>query len=68
LAGVYHHRVTLPVRLWRSFGSPSLLRPSIPWWQPFLFWWLCHTGYAPRRTRAEWRAWRREVAERHCAR
>ena len=53
LAGVYHWRVTEPVRVWRAFGSIWLLRPSLPWWQPFLFWWLCWSGYAPRRTLRE---------------
>lgn len=33
-------------------------------WQPFLFWWLSHSGYAPRRSRAERHRWRCEVAAR----
>src|SRR5687768_14490904 len=58
LAGVYHYRVTLPVQFWRSFGAPSLLAPALPWWEPLLYLWLRHTGYAPRRTREE-RRWAR---------
>jgi hypothetical protein len=62
LGGVYHRRVTEPVRFWQSMGSPFMLRPSVPWWQPILYIWLRVAGAAPRRTRREWRRFRRERA------
>ncbi len=40
----YFQRVTLPVRFWRACGCPPQFRPSIPWWQPFVWRWLVVSG------------------------
>ena len=40
VCALYFRRVTYPVRIWRACGCPPQFRPSIPWWQPFVWRWL----------------------------
>jgi hypothetical protein len=53
VSGLYYRRVTLPVTFWLACGSPAAFRPSLPWWQPFVFRYLHLTGWLrrPRRER-----------------
>jgi hypothetical protein len=41
----YYTHVTWPVRFWRACGCPAEYRPSLPWWQPFVWRWLVVTGW-----------------------
>ena len=50
VSGLYFRRVTQPVRFWVACGRPAAFRPSLPWWQPFVFGYLSITGW-PRRQR-----------------
>jgi hypothetical protein len=45
IAGLYFQRVTQPLQLWHAFGCPSQFRPSLPWWQQFVYSWLVVTGW-----------------------
>ena len=44
ICGLYFRRVTFPVRCWRACGCPPQFRPTIPWWQPFVWRWLVISG------------------------
>jgi hypothetical protein len=51
IAARYYARVTLPLRWWHALGQPEQFTPRLPWWQPFVFAWLCGTGWLrPRRS------------------
>ena len=45
VAGFYFRGVTLPFRFWLSCGRPVGFRPRYPWWQPFVWRWLCVSGW-----------------------
>ena len=45
ISGFYFRRVTQPVLFWRACGCMSV-RPSLPWWQPFVWQWLVLTGWS----------------------
>jgi hypothetical protein len=53
---LYRQRVTEPVQWWLALGRPQQFRPRIPWWQPFVGWYLVLTGGSvpryPRRRRS----------------
>ncbi len=52
VAAFYFQRVTLPARWWRACGCPVQFRPQLPWWQPFVWRYLCLTGWLrPSRSR-----------------
>ena len=45
ISALYFQRVTLPQQLWRACGRPPQFRPSVPWWQPFVWRWLVLSGW-----------------------
>lgn len=45
ISGAYFQRVTQPLQFWHALGRPSQFRPSLPWWQPFVWRWLVVTGW-----------------------
>ena len=53
IAGHYFVRVTQPLQWWVAFGRPPEFRPSLPWWQPFVWHWLHITGWLPASRRRE---------------
>lgn len=45
VAALYFRRVTYPLRCWVALGSPQQFRPSLPWWQAFIWHYLHLTGW-----------------------
>ena len=48
VAAFYFQRVTLPLQWWVGCGRPPQFRPQLPWWQPFVWRYLCLTGWLRR--------------------
>ena len=48
VSGLYYRRVSGPLRFWRAAGCPRQFRPSLPWWQPFVYRWLVVSGWLRR--------------------
>ena len=44
---LYYTRVTLPVLWWRACGCPAAFTPRVPWWQHFVYQFLCTVGRRP---------------------
>ena len=44
VAALHHRRVTDRVRCWVASDSPEQFRPSLSWWQPFVWHYLHITG------------------------
>jgi hypothetical protein len=53
ISGAYFQRVTFPLQCWVACGRLPQFRPSLPWWQPFIWRYLVLTGWAPRRPRRQ---------------
>jgi hypothetical protein len=45
VTGFYFRRFIMPIRLWQACGCPAQFRPQVPWWQPFVWFWLSITGW-----------------------
>ena len=45
VAALYFRRVTYPAQVWLAAGQPPQFRPHIPWWQPFVWYYLSYTGW-----------------------
>ena len=46
--GFYFHRVTESVCVWLACGRPEEFRPVLPWWQPFVWRFICIMGWSSR--------------------
>ncbi len=52
IARHYFLRVTQPTELYLALGRPAWARPTLPWWQPFVWRWLVLSGWlTPHRRR-----------------
>ena len=54
ISGAYFQRVTFPVQCWVACGRLPQFRPSLPWWQPFVWRWLVITGWVRPSRRREY--------------
>ena len=50
---LYYQRVTFPVQAWVACGQLEQFRPSLPWWQPFVWQYLHITGWVRVSRRSE---------------
>jgi hypothetical protein len=46
VAALYFRRVTYPLQAWVACGRLEGFTPVLPWWQPFVWFYLVITGWA----------------------